>query len=44
MLTTILVVLVVLIAALLIYAATRPDDFTVSRAASIKRRPKPSFR
>ncbi|UVK39695.1 SRPBCC family protein [Mesorhizobium sp. AR10] len=43
MLTTILVILVVLIAALLIYAATRPDSFTVSRATSINASPEAIF-
>ncbi|RUU06602.1 polyketide cyclase [Mesorhizobium sp. USDA-HM6] len=33
---TILVILAVLIAALLIYAATRPDSFTVSRSVGIR--------
>ncbi|CDX26003.1 conserved exported hypothetical protein [Mesorhizobium sp. ORS 3324] len=36
MLATILIVLVVIIAAVLIFAATRPNDFVVSRSASIK--------
>lgn len=36
MLTTILVVLAVVIAAVLVYAATRPNDFVVSRSAGIK--------
>ena len=36
MLTTILIIFVVIIAAVLIYAATRPNDFVVSRSASIK--------
>ena len=35
-LTTILIIFVVIIAAVLIYAATRPNDFVVSRSASIK--------
>ncbi|TGQ03486.1 polyketide cyclase, partial [Mesorhizobium sp. M00.F.Ca.ET.217.01.1.1] len=35
MLATILIILVVIIAALLVYAATRPNDFVVSRSASI---------
>jgi carbon monoxide dehydrogenase subunit G len=43
MLTTILIVLVVLIAALLIYAATRPAGFTVSRSTSIKAPPEAIF-
>lgn len=36
MFSTILVILIVLIAVVLIYAATRPDDFIVSRSVSIK--------
>ncbi|SDA52271.1 SRPBCC family protein [Mesorhizobium qingshengii] len=36
MLGTILVILIVLIAVVLIYAATRPNDFIVSRSVSIK--------
>ncbi|MBZ9989862.1 SRPBCC family protein [Mesorhizobium sp. BH1-1-5] len=36
MLTTILIILVAIIAAVLIYAATRPNDFVVTRSASIK--------
>ncbi|RWA58434.1 SRPBCC family protein [Mesorhizobium sp.] len=35
MLATILIILGVIIAAVLIYAATRPNDFVVSRSASI---------
>ncbi|TGP21985.1 MULTISPECIES: SRPBCC family protein [unclassified Mesorhizobium] len=35
MLATILIILVVIIAAVLIYAATRPNDFVVSRSARI---------
>ncbi|MFK0692189.1 SRPBCC family protein [Mesorhizobium sp. IMUNJ 23033] len=36
MLATILIILVVIIAAVLLYAATRPNDFVVSRSADIK--------
>ncbi|RUW76962.1 MAG: polyketide cyclase [Mesorhizobium sp.] len=36
MFTTILIILVVIIAAVLVYAATRPNDFVVSRSASVK--------
>ena len=36
MFATILIILIVIIAAVLIYAATRPNDFVVSRSASIK--------
>ncbi|BCM22498.1 SRPBCC family protein [Mesorhizobium sp. J8] len=36
MFTTILVILVLIIAAVLAYAATRPNDFVVSRSATIK--------
>ncbi|RVD56647.1 polyketide cyclase [Mesorhizobium sp. M2D.F.Ca.ET.185.01.1.1] len=36
MFTTILIILVVIIAAVLVYAATRPNDFVVTRSASIK--------
>ncbi|MCV3211788.1 SRPBCC family protein [Mesorhizobium sp. YC-39] len=43
MLTTVLIILVVLIAALLIYAAMKPDNFTVSRSASIKAPPEAIF-
>ena len=39
MLTNILIVVVVAIAALLVYAYTRPDNFTVQRSASIKAPP-----
>ncbi|TIT91578.1 MAG: polyketide cyclase, partial [Mesorhizobium sp.] len=35
MFTTILTILIVAIAAVLIYAATRPNDFVVSRSAII---------
>ncbi|SJM31531.1 hypothetical protein BQ8482_20146 [Mesorhizobium delmotii] len=40
---TAIVILLVLIAALLIYAATKPDNFTVSRSASIKAPPETIF-
>ncbi|MEP6568037.1 MAG: SRPBCC family protein [Mesorhizobium sp.] len=43
MITTILVILVVLIAALLIYAATRSDSFVTTRSASIKASPEAIF-
>ncbi|RWM22403.1 MAG: polyketide cyclase [Mesorhizobium sp.] len=33
---TLLIILVVIIAAVLVYAATRPNDFVVSRSASVK--------
>lgn len=36
MLATILIILLVIVAAVLLYAATRPNDFVVSRSASIK--------
>lgn len=36
MFATILIILAVIVAAVLIYAATRPNDFVVSRSASIK--------
>ncbi|MBZ9845643.1 SRPBCC family protein [Mesorhizobium sp. CA5] len=36
MFATILIILVVIVAAVLIYAATRPNDFVVTRSASIK--------
>ena len=36
MLATILIILVVIIAAVLVYAATRPNDFVVSRSAGIE--------
>ncbi|TIW65041.1 MAG: polyketide cyclase, partial [Mesorhizobium sp.] len=39
MFTTILTILIVAIAAVLIYAATRPNDFVVSRSAIIKAPP-----
>ena len=43
MLGTILVILIVLIAAVLIYAATRPNDFVTTRTASIKVPPEAIF-
>ena len=43
MLKIILIVVVVLIAALLAYAATRPSDFRVQRRASIKASPEKIF-
>jgi Polyketide cyclase / dehydrase and lipid transport len=43
MIKTILVILVVVVAAILGYAATRPDTFTVQRAASIKAPPEKIF-
>ncbi|MBI3545346.1 MAG: SRPBCC family protein [Gammaproteobacteria bacterium] len=43
MLKTILIVVAVLIAALLIYAATRPDSFRVERSISIKAPPEKIF-
>ncbi|UVK42588.1 SRPBCC family protein [Mesorhizobium sp. AR07] len=43
MFSTILIVLVVIIAAVLIYAATRPDDFVTTRSASIKAPPEAIF-
>ena len=43
MLKTILIVVVLLIAAVLIYAATRPDTFRVERSASIKAPPEKIF-
>ena len=36
MLATILIILLAIVAAVLLYAATRPNDFVVSRSASIK--------
>ncbi|TPI37717.1 SRPBCC family protein [Mesorhizobium sp. B3-1-9] len=36
MFATILIILAVIIAAVLVYAATRPNDFVVTRSASIK--------
>ncbi|MGH9195493.1 MAG: SRPBCC family protein [Acidimicrobiia bacterium] len=43
MLKTITIIVVVLIAALLIYAATRPDTFRVQRATNIKAPPEKIF-
>ena len=43
MFSTILIILVVIIAAVLIYAATRPNDFVTSRTASIKAAPEAIF-
>ena len=43
MFKTILIVVVVLIAAILVYAATMPDDFRVQRATSIKASPEKIF-
>lgn len=43
MLKKIAIIVVVLIAAILIFAATRPDDFRVQRAASIKAPPEKVF-
>jgi hypothetical protein len=43
MVSTIVIVVVVLIAALLAYAATRPDTFRLRRAASIKAPPEKIF-
>jgi Polyketide cyclase / dehydrase and lipid transport len=43
MIKTIVIVLVVVVAAILGYAATRPDIFTVQRAASIKAPPEKIF-
>jgi uncharacterized protein YndB with AHSA1/START domain len=43
MLKTIAIVVVVLLAALLVYAATRPDTFRVQRSASIKAPPEKLF-
>jgi uncharacterized protein YndB with AHSA1/START domain len=43
MIKTIAVIVVVLIAALLIYAATRPDTFRVERTATIKAPPEKIF-
>jgi carbon monoxide dehydrogenase subunit G len=43
MLKTILIVVVVLIAAVLVYAATMPDSFSVQRTASIKAPPEKIF-
>ncbi|WP_027055191.1 SRPBCC family protein [Mesorhizobium erdmanii] len=43
MFSTILIVLVVVIAAVLIYAATRPNDFVTTRTATIKAAPEAIF-
>jgi uncharacterized protein YndB with AHSA1/START domain len=43
MLRTIIIVIVVLVAAVLIYAATRPDTFRVQRTTSIKAPPEKIF-
>ena len=43
MLSTILIILVVIIAAVLVYAATRPNDFGTARTASIKAAPEAIF-
>ena len=43
MFKTILIVIVVLIAAILVYAATMPDDFRVQRTTSIKASPEKIF-
>jgi len=43
MLKTITIIVVVLIAALLVYAATRPDTFRVQRATNIKAPPEKIF-
>ena len=43
MLKIIVIVLVVLVAGILIYAATKPDTFTVQRSASIKAPPEKIF-
>jgi len=43
MFKTILIVVVVLIAAILVYAATMPDDFRVQRTTSIKASPEKIF-
>ena len=43
MFKTIAIVVVILIAALLIYAATKPDTFRVQRSASIKAPPEKIF-
>jgi len=43
MLKTITIIVVVLIAALLVYAATRPDTFRVKRATNIKAPPEKIF-
>ena len=43
MFSTILIVLVIIIAAVLIYAATRPNDFVTTRTATIKAPPEAIF-
>jgi hypothetical protein len=43
MLKTIAIVIVAVIAAILVYAATRPDDFRVQRSTSIKAPPEKIF-
>ena len=43
MFSTILIILLVIIAAVLVYAATRPNDFVTSRTASIKAAPEAIF-
>jgi len=43
MFSTILTVLVIIIAAVLVYAATRPNDFVVTRTATIKAAPEAIF-
>lgn len=43
MLKTIAIVLVVLVVALLLYAATRPDSFRVERSTTIKAPPEKIF-
>ena len=43
MFKTVLIVVVVLIAAILVYAATMPDDFRVQRTTSIKASPEKIF-
>jgi hypothetical protein len=43
MFKTILIVVVILIAAILVYAATMPDDFRVQRMTSIKASPEKIF-
>ena len=43
MFSTILIILVVIIAAVLVYAATRPNDFVTARTASIKAAPEAIF-
>ena len=43
MFSTILIILAVIIAAILIYAATRPNDFVTTRSATIKAPPETIF-